>query len=169
MIRSVLPRALPSTSRSLFFGFSVKKDPSKDQRPELSQFDQQNMQEILKQTKDTDQPFVVQKRTEARPKPGLLKDRPTQLDLKQYRLLKPHEMADDPSLDRPKGIMDFVNPSVTAKTGFTLLTREPACEWHDTDHFQRVWNRYHRERDSLPSATAHVGHCGCRGHPSSSL
>ena len=124
MIANFLFRTMPKTAgRSLRFGFSQKKDPSNEARPELSEFDKQNMQEIFNQTKDTAEPFVVQKRAENRANPKLLKDRPTQLNLKQFQLLKAHEMAEDPSLDRPKGIMDFINPSVTMKAGEEGLSR----------------------------------------------
>lgn len=118
--------ALQSTIRlmpTLRMCFSSKK-PSKpeetdtkskfDRRsePDLSEFDKVNMEEIRKQTKDTSEPFKVQQKDRK-----LLTDRPTKLNLKQFELLKASEMPDDSGLNRPKGVMDFMDHRFDNKDG----------------------------------------------------
>lgn len=81
-------------------------------KPELSDFDKANFEEIQKQTRDTKEPFKVQRRD-----PKLLGDRTTKLNLKQFDLLKDSEMPNDVGLNRPKGVMDITDPRVQHKPG----------------------------------------------------
>jgi hypothetical protein len=46
-----------------------------------------------------------------------MKDRPTKLNLKQFELVKETAYDDDPTLNRPKGVMDFLDPRVALKEG----------------------------------------------------
>lgn len=81
-------------------------------QPELSEFDRLNMEEIKKQTRDTTEPFKVQPRDSK-----LLKDRPTKLNLKQFELLKENEMPSDSGLNRPKGVLDFMDNRFEGRPG----------------------------------------------------
>jgi hypothetical protein len=96
----------------------------RQQRPELSAFDQANYEEIKKQIKDTNQPFVVQNREEQLHK---MKERSTKLNLKQFELAKNEEyFKEDASIARPKGVMDFFDPRFSLKPG-SLMSLQATC------------------------------------------
>lgn len=72
-------------------------------------------EEFLKQRRDSAEPFKVQSRND-RNKP-LLTDRPTTLDLKQFEVLSPTDANPNEHLDRPKGVMDFIDQRMALKNG----------------------------------------------------
>lgn len=89
-------------------------------RPELSEYDKKNMEEIQKQIKDTKEPFKVQPRD-----PKAMADRPTKLNLKQFELIKTTQNdPNDPLLKRPKGVMDSFDPALRMKSGSLSFTKE---------------------------------------------
>ena len=72
-------------------------------------------QEFVKQRRDANEPFKVQARND-RNKP-LLTDRPTSLNLKQFEVLSPTDVNPKDHLDRPTGVMDFIDQRMALKNG----------------------------------------------------
>ena len=100
-----------------------EEEKERDSKPEMSDFDKANYAEIQKQTRDTNQPFVVQKRDQE----GSLDERKKRLNLKQLELIKNDEyFTDDASLNRPKGIMDFYDNRLALKPGNLYLIERPS-------------------------------------------
>lgn len=119
MIRSTLARLLrpgPGRLGRLKGGRRDEEDPQdpgdRKRKPEMSEMDSRTMREVHGQIRDTSEPFKVQSRE--RP---LLTDRPTRLHLRQFELLKEHEVAEHPLLDRPKGVLDFPDRRLSQKEG----------------------------------------------------
>lgn len=98
--------------------FNRKPGP-RDDIPELSEFEKEMKKEIESQIIDPTEHFKIQPRN-----PNLLKDRPTRLNLKQFELVKETEFDDDPTLNRPKGVMDFLDPRVALKEGSPSSRRQ---------------------------------------------
>lgn len=97
--------------RAIFRAFSKRPGHGKD-IPEMSDFEKQMKKDIESQIVDPTEPFKIQPRN-----PNLMKDRPTKLNLKQFELVKETEFDNDPTLNRPKGVMDFLDPRVALKEG----------------------------------------------------
>lgn len=91
-------------------------DKKRSERPEMSEFDKFNAEEIRKQTKDTSEPFKVQPRHPSNDS-KLLRDRPHKLNLKQFEIGRENEVGFDPAYERPRGIMDFVDRRLSLKPG----------------------------------------------------
>lgn len=72
-------------------------------------------EEFVKQRRDATEPFKVQTRND-RNKP-LLTDRPTSLNLKQFEVLSPTDVNPKDHLDRPTGVMDFIDQRMALKNG----------------------------------------------------
>lgn len=98
--------------------FSKRTDKDLD-IPEMSEFNKRLKQEIESQIIDPTEPFKIQPRN-----PHLLKDRSTKLNLKQFELVNETKFDNDPALKRPKGVMDFLDPRVALKEGWSSLNKE---------------------------------------------
>jgi NADH dehydrogenase [ubiquinone] 1 alpha subcomplex assembly factor 3 len=72
-------------------------------------------EEFLKQRRDAQEPFKIQARND-RNKP-LLNDRPTKLNLKQFEVLSPADANPKDDLNRPKGVMEFIDQRTALKNG----------------------------------------------------
>ena len=93
------------------------------QKPQMSEFDKFNEQQIRSQTRDTNQPFKVQQRDQKSAKDSnLMNDRSNRLNLKQFEIAKEGEVGFDAVYERPRGVMDFIDRRFSRKQGITLLT-----------------------------------------------
>lgn len=143
--------------------FSKKPDRGYE-KPELEESDRRLKEEIEKQIIDTTEPFKIQPRDR-----NLLRDRPTKLNLKQFELVNEVEFDNDPTLNRPKGVMDFLDPACSLKDGIIESSRKGRRGRRLRQLLRDFYAGAERQLDSISENVLHLGYQPSIGHESSSL